>query len=125
MHPASAPAPELYWAEFDVTEQDIEFIDNLLLEREVPLTIEAMAYALAEHRLELQRIEQESRSTGDLDAYRGVNPGGLHIDARLDRHQPGVVETGHLHTRIEFRLQLLLHQFLQYKLGHHIFLLAI
>ena len=70
MHPASAPVPELYWAEFDVTEQDIEFIDNLLLDREVPLTVEAMAYALAEHRLELQRIEQESRPTGDLDAYQ-------------------------------------------------------
>ena len=70
MHPAPAPAPELYWAEFDVTDRDIEFIDNLLLEREVPLTIEAMAYALAEHRLELQRIEQESRPTGEIDAYQ-------------------------------------------------------
>ncbi len=70
MHPAPAPAPELYWAEFDVTDRDIEFIDNLLLEREVPLTIEAMAYALAEHRLELQRIEQESQPTGEIDAYQ-------------------------------------------------------
>ena len=70
MHPATAPAPELYWAEFDVTDKDIEFIDNLLLEREVPLTIEAMTLALTEHRLELQRIERESRPTGELNAYQ-------------------------------------------------------
>jgi hypothetical protein len=73
MHPASAPAPELYWTEFDVTEKDIEFIDNLLLDREVPLTIEAMSLALVEHRLELQRIEYESRTNGELKAYL---PGG-------------------------------------------------
>ena len=73
MHPASALASELYWAEFDVTESDIEFIDNLLLEREVPLTIEAMSHALVEHRLELQRIEQVSRSNGELEVYL---PGG-------------------------------------------------
>ena len=69
MHPASAPAPEIYWAEFDVTERDIEFIDNLLLEREVPLTIDAMSHALVEHRLELQRIELESRPNGEIEAY--------------------------------------------------------
>ena len=73
MHPSSSPAPELYWAEFDVTERDIEFIDNLLLEREVPLTIAVMSYALVEHRLELQRIDQESRSNGEFEVYV---PGG-------------------------------------------------
>jgi len=75
MHPASTPALEAYWVEFDVTEKDIEFIDNLLLEREVPLTISEMSQALVEHRLELQRIEQETRSNGDLEAYV---PGGTY-----------------------------------------------
>ncbi len=69
MHPASTSAPEIYWAEFEVTERDIEFIDNLLLEREVPLTIEAMSHSLVEHRLELQRVEQENRSNGGPDVY--------------------------------------------------------
>ena len=44
---------------------------------------------------------------GNLDAHRGIETGGLHIDAGLDRHQPGVVEAGYLHTRIQFRLQFL------------------
>ncbi|MFQ5921274.1 MAG: hypothetical protein ACE5M4_00380 [Anaerolineales bacterium] len=73
MHLASAPAPELYWAEFDASEKDLEFIDNLLLEREVPLTMEEMTQAMVEHRLELLRIEQESQSNGELKAYV---PGG-------------------------------------------------
>ncbi|GMR09721.1 MAG: hypothetical protein BMS9Abin28_0541 [Anaerolineae bacterium] len=73
MHHASASAPELYWAEFDVRQQDLEFIDNLLLEREVPLTIEEMSQALVVHRLELIRIEQESQSNSELKAYM---PGG-------------------------------------------------
>ena len=69
MHKASAPAPELYWAEFDVRQQDLEFIDNLLLEREVPLMMEEMSEALVAHRLELLQIEQESRSNSELKAY--------------------------------------------------------
>ena len=73
MHKASAPAPELYWAEFDVRQQDLEFIDNLLLEREVPLMMDEMSQALVAHRLELLQIEQESQSNGELKAYV---PGG-------------------------------------------------
>ncbi|MFQ5943015.1 MAG: hypothetical protein ACE5JF_05630 [Anaerolineales bacterium] len=69
MHLASAPAPELYWAEFDVTDQDLEFIDNLLLEREVPLTMEEMTQALVAYRLELLQVEQESKSNGEIKVY--------------------------------------------------------
>ena len=69
MNKASAPTPELYWAEFDVRQQDLEFIDNLLLEREVPLTMEEMTRALVAHRLKLLRIEQESQSNNELNAY--------------------------------------------------------
>ena len=66
---ASAPAPELYWAEFDVSEGDLEFIDNLLLEREVPLTMQEMTQALVAHRLDLLKQEQESQSNGELKTY--------------------------------------------------------
>lgn len=69
MHLASSPASELYWGEFDVTDEDLEFIDDLLLEREVPLTKEEMSRALVAHRLDLLRVEQESRSNIELKTY--------------------------------------------------------
>ncbi len=69
MHLASSPASELYWGEFDVTDNDLEFIDNLLLEREVPLTKEEMSRALVAHRLDLLRIDQERQSNSGLKAY--------------------------------------------------------
>ena len=69
MHLASSPASELYWEEFDVTDEDLEFIDDLLLEREVPLTKEEMSRALVAHRLDLLRVEQESRSNIELNTY--------------------------------------------------------
>ena len=73
MHLASSPASELYWGEFDVSEKDLEFIDNLLLEREVPLTKEEMSNALVTHRLDLLRVEQEKQLKSELKAYV---PGG-------------------------------------------------
>ncbi len=33
----------------------------------------------------------------DLDAKRGSNSGGEHVDAGFDRHRPGVRDTGELH----------------------------
>lgn len=50
---------ETYWAEFDVEDDDIDVIYNLLLEREVPLPSSEMATAVISHRLE--RLEQESQ----------------------------------------------------------------
>jgi len=41
---SSTPASlEAYWTQFDVDDRDLEFIYNLLLEREVPLTTAEMA----------------------------------------------------------------------------------
>ena len=88
-----APAPELYWAEFDVTEKDLEFIDNLLLEREVPLTIQEMTQALVAHRLELLQVEQESQSDSELRAYvpDGAYKAGETLVFELLDHRVGTV----------------------------------
>ena len=59
---SSPPNPlEAYWTQFEVDERDLEFIYNLLLEHEVPLTIAEMAGALIEQRL--LRLEQEAART--------------------------------------------------------------
>ena len=51
-------AHEKYWNEFDVRDNDLDFIYNLLLEREIPLTTQEMAVALIGDRLE--RLEEEA-----------------------------------------------------------------
>ena len=56
-------SPEKYWNEFEVRESDLDFIYNLLLEREVPLTTLEMAEALILYRLE--RLENEASQQED------------------------------------------------------------
>ena len=51
-------SPEKYWNEFEVRDNDLDFIYNLLLDREVPLTTLEMAEALILHRLE--HLEREA-----------------------------------------------------------------
>jgi hypothetical protein len=58
MAPAPLNSSDNYWVEFEVEDSDLEFIYNLLLEREVPLTPREMALALIEHRL--QRIQEQA-----------------------------------------------------------------
>lgn len=56
--------PESYWTSFEVKDDDIDFIINLLLEREVPLTSDEMASALVEQRLaQLEKEAQEAEQT--------------------------------------------------------------
>jgi hypothetical protein len=52
--------PDRVWSDFDISDRDLEFIYNLLLEREAPLTTREMAAALVAYRLEL--FEQEITS---------------------------------------------------------------
>jgi hypothetical protein len=56
---------EAYWTEFDISDEDLDFIYNLLLEREVPLTTEEMSSALVEYRLE--RLEKEAQEALKVD----------------------------------------------------------
>ena len=39
----------------------------------------------------------------DLDAHRRANAGRQHVDARLDRHRPGVGDAGELQRLVHFR----------------------
>ena len=59
--------PESYWTSFEVKDDDIDFIINLLLEREVPLTSDEMASALIEQRL--AQLEKDA-----LDAVKTEHP---------------------------------------------------
>src|SRR3990172_814421 len=64
---SSTPASlEAYWTQFDVDDRDLEFIYNLLLEREVPLTTAEMAVALVEQRM--HRLEEEVAQAEPLAA---------------------------------------------------------
>ncbi len=57
-------SPESYWTSFEVKDDDIDFIINLLLEREVPLTSDEMASALVEQRIiQLEKEAQEAEQT--------------------------------------------------------------
>ena len=63
MRSISPPGSESYWAEFELNEADLTFIDNLLLERGIPLTPKEMAEVIVRDRLDRERvaIEQSKR----------------------------------------------------------------
>ena len=65
----AAISQESYWMEFEVRESDLDFIYNLILEREVPLTIEEMTAALIEARLEEAEKEAKEKVESALDLY--------------------------------------------------------
>ncbi len=60
---------ESYWTSFEVGNEDVDFIINLLLEREVPLTSIEMAYALVGLRLERLAHEAESAKAPEHRVY--------------------------------------------------------
>ncbi len=68
MRSISPPGSETYWAEFELNETDLNLIDNLLLERGVPLTPKEMAEALVGNRVdrEHQAFEQSKLSAAHL-----------------------------------------------------------
>ena len=59
---------EDYWTTFSVQEDDIEFIYNFLLEKEIPLTSRELMVALVEERIKLEKsaLEKQRSSKGDL-----------------------------------------------------------
>lgn len=64
---------ESYWTEFEVTDEDVDFIDNLLLEREVPLTSAEMTEALVRRRLILLKEEAERAKEPEAQSYLPAN----------------------------------------------------
>jgi hypothetical protein len=70
-HMVGSPVKDLdaYWLEFKVSDDDLDFIVNLLLEREAPLTTLEMAEALVEHRLADFRRMLEQSAELELPTY--------------------------------------------------------
>lgn len=60
---------ESHWTEFDLGPKDLEFIYNLLLDREVPLTTHEMALALVGDRLERATEEAAAPVEASLTGY--------------------------------------------------------
>ena len=56
-------SPERYWNELEIHDRDLDFIYNLLLEREVPLTTLEMSEAFIRYRLE--QLEKEATEAED------------------------------------------------------------
>ena len=56
-------SPERYWNELEIQDRDLDFIYNLLLEREVPLTTLEMSEAFIRYRLE--QLEKEATEAED------------------------------------------------------------
>ena len=75
MAPTPSISSENHWSEFEVEDKDLEFIYNLLLEREVPLTPREMALSLIERRL--LRIQDEATRLKQA-AVPPYVPGGSH-----------------------------------------------
>jgi hypothetical protein len=61
---------EKYWTSFDPTDEDLDYIINLLLEREIPLTTEEMTAALVEHKVERLEEEAKEQAPDDIFSYR-------------------------------------------------------
>lgn len=59
----SQAALDSYWLDFEVADDDLEFITNLLLEREVPLTPEEMALALIQDHQE--RLDRQAAAADE------------------------------------------------------------
>lgn len=59
---------EDYWDNFELTEEDVEFLYNYLLEVETPLTSQDMVSALVRERIrrEKQSLEEQRTSGGDV-----------------------------------------------------------
>ena len=73
MTSASSTTQPAYWSKFDLESGDLEFIYNLLLDREVPLTSTEMAHALIARRLD--RLAAQAASSAQL-ATQVYAPGG-------------------------------------------------
>ena len=65
---------EDYWEDFRLENNDVEFLYNLLLEKETPLTTQELAKALAGERvrLEMQALDERRASAGDIYQPKGT-----------------------------------------------------
>jgi hypothetical protein len=73
MSSTTTPLNDAYWSTFQVREDDLDFIFNLLLEEEKPLTTAEMMVPLVSQRLaELER-EATAAAESQIPVYRPIN----------------------------------------------------
>jgi len=70
MATAALALQEDYWDNFELLEDDIEFIYNHLLELETPLTSEELIVALVDDRVKREKSAIEKRRTSGGDLYK-------------------------------------------------------
>lgn len=70
MSSSSAPLNDAYWSTFQVSEDDLDFIFNLLLEEEKPLTPAEMMEPLVAQRLMVLEREAAEAAASELPVYR-------------------------------------------------------
>lgn len=61
---------DAYWADFEVDDEDLEFIYNLLLEREAPLTTDEMVVPLVEQKLKRLEKQRQEAAAAEVKIYR-------------------------------------------------------
>ena len=57
------------WSGYEISDRDLEFIYNLLLDREVPLTPAEMARALVDERLASLRADADAERAAEIPSY--------------------------------------------------------
>lgn len=60
---------EDYWNTFAIQDEDIEFLYNYLLEREIPLTSHELVHALVEERIRREKLALERQRSSQGDIY--------------------------------------------------------
>jgi hypothetical protein len=65
---------EGYWEDFQLEDEDVEFLYNLLLEKETPLNSQELVLALVDERLQREKaaLDQRRTSLGDIYQPKGV-----------------------------------------------------
>ncbi len=71
---------EQYWREFQIQEEDLEFVYNHLLETEIPLTTEELVRLILAERI---RREKENLKRKQADAGQFTIPEGFILLDRL------------------------------------------
>ncbi len=91
---------EEYWENFQLNQEDTEFLYNYLLEQETPLTPKELITALVEERLRREKAALEEKRTAGGDVYKpkeSYEPGVNLVFPALDwkRGEVSAVREGH------------------------------
>lgn len=63
------PPQDAYWSDFEVSDSDLDFIYNLLLEREKPLSLREITEPLVQHHLDRLQREAQAAAESEFPAY--------------------------------------------------------